>query len=435
MHTVAAIVDQGALTFDFAIPCEVFGLDRSDIASPWYEFLVVAAGDRRVLTQTGFVLEAPLGLDALDRADTIVVPGWSSPKVEPSDKLVTALRRAIAATRASSRSAPERSCSPPRACSTAVARRRTGCSWTNCESGIRVSRSTPVCCYVVDGTIMTSAGTAAGIDLCLHIVTADYGADVAAAVSRRMLMPLHRSGGQAQYVDTPVPQALGDEMTELLAWAVTRIPTGLSVDDLARRAAVSPRTLTRRFRRATVARARRVAAGRAATTRPAPARDVGRLDRARRAERGLRHAGRDARALRAPPAHVAARVPADLPRRLNYPPAMAGIWGGRPGVAGLRSRHRAASRRGGRGRRTGSSLRRAGRALARVPGGTRVDVPVVARPRRSGDGGAEPRHVGRLPHPSAPASRARARRRRDGRSSTARYSCRTRRRSSCLART
>jgi transcriptional regulator GlxA family with amidase domain len=105
--------------------------------------------------------------------------------------------------------------------------------------------------YVVDGTIMTSAGTAAGIDLCLHIVTTDYGADVAATVSRRMLMPLHRSGGQAQYVDTPVPQAVGDEMTELLAWAVTRIPAGLSVDDLARRAAVSPRTLTRRFRQAT----------------------------------------------------------------------------------------------------------------------------------------------------------------------------------------
>ena len=94
MRTVAAVVDQGALTFDFAIPCEVFGLDRSDIASPWYEFLVVAAGDRRVLTQTGFVLEAPLGLEALDRADTIVVPGWVSPEVDPSDELIAALRRA-----------------------------------------------------------------------------------------------------------------------------------------------------------------------------------------------------------------------------------------------------------------------------------------------------------------------------------------------------
>ena len=251
MRTVAAVVDQGALTFDFAIPCEVFGLDRSDIASPWYEFLVVAAGDRRVRTQTGFVIEAPLGLDALDRADTIIVPGWSSPEVEPSDELVDGAppcaspRRADrldlhGRVRARCRGAARR---PARDDALAV-RRRAAARYPRVELD-------PSVLYVVDGTIMTSAGTAAGIDLCLHIVTCDYGADVAATVSRRMLMPLHRSGGQAQYVDTPVPQARGDEMTELLAWAVTRIATGLSVDDLARRAAVSPRTLTRRFRQAT----------------------------------------------------------------------------------------------------------------------------------------------------------------------------------------
>ena len=81
MHTVTAVIDEGMLTFDFAIPCEVFGLDRSDVVDPWYEFLVVAAGDRRVRTQTGFVLEATHGLRALDRADTIVVPGWVDPDV------------------------------------------------------------------------------------------------------------------------------------------------------------------------------------------------------------------------------------------------------------------------------------------------------------------------------------------------------------------
>src|SRR5204862_4297472 len=91
MSTVAAVIDQGALTFDFAIPCEVFGLDRSDIVDPWYEFLVVAAGERRVKMQTGFVLEAPHGLEALDGADTIVLPGWSDPDDEPSDALKAAL--------------------------------------------------------------------------------------------------------------------------------------------------------------------------------------------------------------------------------------------------------------------------------------------------------------------------------------------------------
>ena len=93
-------IDQGALTFDFAIPCEVFGLDRSDIVDPWYEFLVVAAGDRRVRTQTGFVIDAPHGLDELDRADTIVVPGWSDPDDEPSDALKESLVAAHAPRRA-----------------------------------------------------------------------------------------------------------------------------------------------------------------------------------------------------------------------------------------------------------------------------------------------------------------------------------------------
>jgi AraC family transcriptional activator FtrA len=251
MRTVAAVVDQGALTFDFAIPCEVFGLDRSDIASPWYEFLVVAAGDRRVQTQTGFVIEAPLGLDALDDADTIVVPGWASPEIEPSDALVAALRRAH---RRGARIVSICTGAFVLAAAGLLDGRRATTHWLYVDllkERYPQVELDPGVLYVVDGRVMTSAGTAAGIDLCLHIVTSDYGADVAAAVSRRMLMPLHRSGGQAQYVDTPVPAARGDEMNELLAWAIERLSAGLTVDDLARQAAVSPRTLTRRFRQAT----------------------------------------------------------------------------------------------------------------------------------------------------------------------------------------
>jgi AraC family transcriptional activator FtrA len=251
MRTVAAVVDQGALTFDFAIPCEVFGLDRSDIASPWYEFLVVAAGDRRVQTQTGFVIEAPLGLDALDDADTIVVPGWASPEIEPSDALVAALRRAH---RRGARIVSICTGAFVLAAAGLLDGRRATTHWLYVDllkERYPQVELDPGVLYVVDGRVMTSAGTAAGIDLCLHIVTSDYGADVAAAVSRRMLMPLHRSGGQAQYVDTPVPAARGDEMNELLAWAIERLSAGLTVDDLARHAAVSPRTLTRRCRQAT----------------------------------------------------------------------------------------------------------------------------------------------------------------------------------------
>ena len=229
----------------------MFGLDRSDIASPWYEFRVVAAGDRHVRTQTGFKIEAPHGLAALDRADTIVVPGWASPEVEPSAKLVAALRRAH---RRNARIVSICTGAFVLAAAGLLDGRRTTTHWLYTDDlqwrypRVEVD---PSVVYIVDDTIMTSAGTAAGIDLCLHIVSSDYGADVAAAVSRRLLMPLHRSGGQAQYVDVPVPQARGDEMTELLAWAMTRVSAGLSVDDLASHAAVSRRTLTRRFRQAT----------------------------------------------------------------------------------------------------------------------------------------------------------------------------------------
>jgi len=251
MRTVAAVVDQGALTFDFAIPCEVFGLDRRDIASPWYEFLVVAAGERRLRTQTGFTIEAPHGLSALERADTIVVPGWASPEIEPSAKLVAALRRAY---RREARIVSICTGAFVLAAAGLLDGRRATTHWLHTDALQRRYprvQVDPGVLYVVDGTVMTSAGTAAGIDLCLHIVSCDYGADVAAAVSRRLLMPLHRSGGQAQYVDVPVSQAHGDEMTALLAWAMPRIAVGLSVDDLARHAAMSRRTLTRRFRQAT----------------------------------------------------------------------------------------------------------------------------------------------------------------------------------------
>jgi transcriptional regulator GlxA family with amidase domain len=109
----------------------------------------------------------------------------------------------------------------------------------------------PAVLYVVDGRVMTSAGTAAGIDLCLHIVALDYGAAVANTVARRLVMPPFRAGGQAQYIDDPLAtDVLGEPLSAVLDWARERIRDGVSVDDLATRASMSPRTLTRRFRAA-----------------------------------------------------------------------------------------------------------------------------------------------------------------------------------------
>ena len=248
MHTVAAVIDDGMLTFDFAIPCEVFGLDRSDIVDPWYEFLVVAARNRRVRTQTGFTLEATHGLRALERADTIVVPGWVDPEVPPPPALTRALLRAH-----------DRGARVFSICTGAFVLaaaglldgRRATTHWMYAD---RLAKRYPQIdvdprvLYVVEDRVMTSAGTGAGIDLCLYVVACDHGAEVAATVARRMVMPLYRTGGQAQFVDTPIAPEYTDEMSELLAWGLANLPSGLSVDDLARRAAMSPRTLTRRFR-------------------------------------------------------------------------------------------------------------------------------------------------------------------------------------------
>ena len=245
MHTVAAVIDQGALTFDLAIPCEVFGLDRSDIATPWYEFLLVAAGKTPVHTQTGFLLDTKYGLADLERADTIVVPGWSDPDQPPSDPLCGALQDAHA-----------RGARVVSLCTGAFVLahaglldgRRATTHWRYADelrSRYPSVDVDPNPLYVSDDSIHTSAGTAAGIDLCLALVAADHGIDVAAAVSRRLVMPLHRPGGQAQYIDAPIePPA-----AELLEWARERLEDGIRVDDLATRASLSTRTLSRHFAR------------------------------------------------------------------------------------------------------------------------------------------------------------------------------------------
>ncbi len=249
MHVVAAVIDQGALTFDLAIPCEVFGLDRSDIADPWYEFLLVAAGTTPIRTQTGFTIDVPHGLEALDRADTIVVPGWSDPDDLPSEALIASLL-----------AAHERGARLVSLCTGVFALAATGLldgrrattHWMYVE---RLRQQYPLVhvdpgvLYVADEDVLTSAGTAAGIDLCLHLVALDHGVEAAAAVARRIVMPLHRSGGQAQYVDTPVA---GDPsgLSALLDWGRANLDAGIGVDDLAAHAAMSARTLTRRFQAA-----------------------------------------------------------------------------------------------------------------------------------------------------------------------------------------
>src|SRR5262245_47899849 len=204
MHTVAAVVDDGALVFDLAIPTEVFGFDRRDIVDPWYRYLLVAAGESPVRTHAGFDLVTPHGLPALDEADTVVVPGWADPDRSPSPGLCAALR---AAHGRGARVVSLCTGAFVLAAAGLLDGRRATTHWLYADrlaNRFPLVDVDPTPLYAVDGNVYTSAGTAAGIDLCLHLVAADHGAEVAAVVARRLVMPLHRAGGQAQYVDRPI---------------------------------------------------------------------------------------------------------------------------------------------------------------------------------------------------------------------------------------
>jgi AraC family transcriptional regulator, transcriptional activator FtrA len=248
-RTVAAVIGDGVLTFDFACACEVFGYDRSDIVTPWYRFLIVSQDPPPIRTSTGFMMSPELGLDALEEADTVIVPGWADDLRPPRPETIAALQAAY-----------DRGARIASVCigSFVLAEaglldgRRATTHWrfaSRLQERYPRVRVDPEVLYVDDGQVLTSAGTAAGIDLGLHIVRLDYGAEIANQVARRIVMPPHRDGGQAQYIESPLPaDEDGDPMNDLLAWIVEHLDEELSVDELARRAVVSPRTLMRRFK-------------------------------------------------------------------------------------------------------------------------------------------------------------------------------------------
>jgi transcriptional regulator GlxA family with amidase domain len=250
MPSVAVAVVDGTAQFELAVAAEVFGIDRSELTPDWYSFRLctTSAGPARV--QGGLVLETPYALADLVTADTIIVPAADD---DPSrhGALIEALRAADA-----------RGARIASICTGAfilaeaglLDGKRATTHWMHAEDlaarypAVDVD---PNVLYVQDGRIFTSAGTAAGIDLCLHLVRLDFGTDVANAIARRMVVPPHRDGGQAQYVETPLPRCDTETLGPLLDWALARLDEPLTLAELARQANVSVRTLVRRFAAAT----------------------------------------------------------------------------------------------------------------------------------------------------------------------------------------
>ena len=247
-HRMAVIVDEGSNPFELGVATELFGLRRPELDRPWYDFTLCAATPAVRVHAGWFTLTGVAGLDAVDDADTVVVPNRPDPEVAPSDAVLSAVRRAA-----------QRGARLVSFCTGAFTLagagildgRRATTHWrwadlfTTMYPGVRLE---PDLLFVDDGDILTAAGSAAALDLGLYLIRHDHGAEVAASVSRRLVFAAHRDGGQRQFVDRPVPSAPDVSLAGLLAWTQQHLDRPLTVADLAVRAAVSPATLHRRFR-------------------------------------------------------------------------------------------------------------------------------------------------------------------------------------------
>ncbi len=248
---VAALVYDGLCTFEFGIAAEVFGLSRPEMGEDWYSFVTAAAEPGPLRAAGGLFVTAQEGLDALERAGTIVIAGWKGIDVAVPARLVEALQAAHA-----------RGARLVSICSGVFVIAATGLlddkrattHWRYADAlkaaypSIEVD---PDVLYVDEGTILTSAGSAAGMDLLLHLVRRDFGPSAANSVARRLVMSPHRDGGQAQYIDRPVPPRPDGRLSSLIDSMLERLDRPLNIAELAREAAMSERTFLRRFREMT----------------------------------------------------------------------------------------------------------------------------------------------------------------------------------------
>ncbi|HUY51937.1 MAG TPA: helix-turn-helix domain-containing protein [Streptosporangiaceae bacterium] len=246
-HLIGVAVTAGAPIFELAIPCEVFGRHRPGLPDLGYDLRICVPPGPAVHTSAGFVADAADGYDLLERADTVIVSALCEALEEPPADLVTAVK---AAHRNGARIVSLCSGAFVLAAAGILDGRRATTHWFYADEMARrypAVRLDPSVLYVDDGDVLTSSGTSAGIDLCLHIVSADHGAAAANALARRLVAPAHRSGGQAQYIDTPASYRAEAGMAPLLDWMRAHLHEPLTVTTLARQANVTERTLLRQF--------------------------------------------------------------------------------------------------------------------------------------------------------------------------------------------
>ena len=249
-HRVAILAYDGLCTFEFGIAAEVFALPRPELGIPWYDSRVCAIQTGPLSALGGISVSAPYGLEALDWADTVVIPGWSGSAVPVPQDLTT---RIAAAGRSGKRLISICSGIFVLAASEVLNTRRATTHWryTDCLKAAYPAISVEQdALYVEDANIFTSAGSAAGLDLCLHIVKLDFGSKIANAVARRLVLPAHRDGGQAQFIPSPVTGGV-TSLAPFLDWLLANLSGAHTVKSMAARLGQSERTFIRRFRNAT----------------------------------------------------------------------------------------------------------------------------------------------------------------------------------------
>jgi len=251
-ETVAVVAFDGISPFHLSVPCMVFGEDRTEAGEPRFRVKVCAPGPGELRTNAGFALVVSHGLEAIRRAQIVVVPSWRDDCSAAPPELIRALQ-----------AAHRRGATVVGLCLGAFVLAEAGLldgrpattHWKLAPMFARQYpkvRLQPEVLYVDDGSVLTSAGTAAGIDCCLHLLRVRHGAETANRAARRMVVAPHRQGGQAQYIEQPVPAAAGrDRLAPLLEWLGRHLDRPHDLDDLARRALMSRRNFTRRFREST----------------------------------------------------------------------------------------------------------------------------------------------------------------------------------------
>jgi AraC family transcriptional activator FtrA len=248
---VVAVAYDQLCTFEFGCVVEMFALQRPELGVPWYRFAVCSAERGALRAAGGITISAPHSLKILDRAHTIIVPGWRDADEPPPAELVRRIRAA--------HDRGARICS---ICSGVFVLAAAGIlegkavttHWRYAERlqqrypGLTVEANA---LYVDQGSVVTSAGSAAGLDMLVHLVRRDYGPKIANTVAQRLVIPPHRDGDQAQYVPRPVASSESGRLAKLIDWIRGDLTAAHSLTAMARRASMSPRTLLRRFKETT----------------------------------------------------------------------------------------------------------------------------------------------------------------------------------------